>query len=254
MDFGEVITYNLDNHVAVLTINGEGPLNIIQRPFYKGYNDALTHYREDDEARVLLIQSGNPKHFTAGFDVSTIHRGLKEGFGNTITDNDMVTPKPIVVAVKGYCIGEGFGIMLAGDYVFADQSSMFKCPEVRLGFNAVTMQVKLAQRIGQTRAMEFMILGDAHDVYWLDRVGMCTQVCHGDAEERALAYAHRIAEECGPIAVRGTKGAVWHTINSNKDEAIDFALWAKDLCLDSKDIEEGVASFIDKRPPNFKNE
>jgi enoyl-CoA hydratase/carnithine racemase len=255
MASGESVTYNLDNHVAVLTINGDGPLNILQKPFYQGYNDALVEYRDDDEARVLVIQSGNPKHFTAGFDVAGLLPGMRDGsVGTTITDGDMVTPKPIVVSTKGVCIGEGFGIMLAGDFVFADTRSVFKCPEVTLGFNAVTMQVKLAQRIGHARAMEFMILGEPHDVWWLERVGLCTQICRGDSDERALAYAHRIATECGPIAVRGTKGAVWHTLNSNYDEAVDFALWAKDMCLESEDAEEGIAAFYEKRPPVFKNE
>ena len=252
MNFGERITYELDNHVAVLTINGVGPLNLIDRPFYKGYNDALVEFREDD-SRVLLIKSGNPDHFTAGFEVDTIIDALKTGYGNTITDNDMVTPKPIVSAIKGFCIGEGVGIMLASDFVFADSSLQIACPETKLGFNAVTMQVKFAQRIGHNRAMEFMV-GDIHDVKWLDKVGLLTKECDGDVEEQALAYAHKVAETCGPIAMRGTKGAIWHTINSHKDEAIDFALWAKDMCIDSKDIEEGVASFLEKRPPKFKNE
>lgn len=252
MNFGERITYELDNHVAVLTINGVGPLNLIDRPFYKGYNDALVEFREDD-SRCLLIKSGNKHHFTAGFEVDTIIRGLKEGYGNTITDNDMVTPKPIVSAIKGFCIGEGVGIMLASDFVFADKTLKISCPETKLGFNAVTMQVKFAQRIGHNRTMEFM-LGDIHDVKWLDKVGLCTRICDGDADEQALDYAHKIANEVGPIAIRGTKGAVWHTINSHKDEAIDFALWAKDLCLDSTDIEEGVKAFLEKRPPVFKNE
>mgnify|MGYP006078599501 CR=1 FL=1 len=250
----ESVTYNVDGHVAVLTIHGEGPVNILQKPFYQGYNDALVQFRDDD-TRVLVIQSGNPNHFTAGFDVAGLLPGMRDGsVGTTITDGDMVTPKPIVVSIKGVCVGEGFGIMLAGDFVFADEGSIFKCPEVTLGFNAVTMQVKLAQRIGHARAMEFMTLGEAHDVEWLDKVGLCTQRCSGDSDERALAYAHRIATECGPIAVRGTKGAVWHTLNSNMDEAVDFALWAKDLCLESKDAEEGIAAFYEKRPPVFNNE
>ena len=81
-----------------------------------------------------------------------------------------------------------------------------------------------------------------------------TKECDGDVDEVALAYAHKIANNNAPIAVRGTKGAIWHTVNSHKDEAIDFALWAKDMTLDSKDIEEGVAAFMEKRPPEFKNE
>ena len=252
MNFGERITYELDNHVAVLTINGVGPLNLIDRPFYQGYNDALVEFREDD-SRVLLIKSGNPDNFTAGFELQNIIEGLKAGWGNIITDIDMVTPKPIVSAIKGFCIGEGVGIMLGSDFVFADKQLKIACPEVKLGFNAVTMPVKFAQRIGHNRTMEFM-MGEIHNAEWLDKVGLCTKICDGDVDERALDYAHFLSNEIGPIALRGTKGSVWHTVNSHKDEAIDFALWAKDLCLDSKDIEEGVKAFLEKRPPVFKNE
>ena len=145
-------------------------------------------------------------------------------------------------------------MLLASDFVFADRTSKFSCPETKLGFNAVTMQVKLTQRIGHNRTMSFMIPGDVHGVEWLDRVGLCHKICDGDVDEQAIAFAHRVANECGPIAVRGTKGAVWHTVNSNMDEAVAFALWAKEMAEESKDCIEGIQAFIDKRKPNFKDE
>ena len=253
MNFGERITYDIDGHVAIMTIHGVGPMNLLVEDYYQCYNDAIVQFREDN-SRVLVIKSANQNHFTAGFDVNDIYEGLRAGWSNMYTDGDMVTPKPIVLATKGYCVGDGFGVLLASDFVFADKTSKFSCPETKLGFNAVTMQVKLTQRIGHNRTMSFMIPGDVHDVNWLDKVGLCHKICDGDVDEQAIAFAHRVANECGPIAVRGTKGAVWHTVNSNMDEAVAFALWAKEMAEESKDCIEGIQAFIEKRKPNFKDE
>jgi len=253
MKFGERITYDIDGHVAIMTIHGEGPLNFLTKDYYEDYNNAIVEYREDN-SRVLVIKT-DKEHFTAGYNIKAgFVQALRENWSNMYTDGDMVTPKPIVSAIKGFCIGDGFGILLASDFVFADKSSKFACPETKLGINAVTMQVKLTQRIGHNGTMAFMVPGDVHDVNWLDKVGLCHTICDGDVNEQAIAFAHRVANENGPMAVRGTKGSVWHTVNSNMDEAIAFALWAKEMVEDSKDAVEGVQAFIEKRKPNFKDE
>ena len=252
MKFGERITYDIDGHVAIMTIHGEGPMNILTKDYYDDYNEGIVEYREDN-SRVLVIKS-DKEHFTTGFDVNHALAGYRGGWSTMYTDGDMVTPKPIISAIKGFCCGDGMGVLLASDFIFADKTSKFFCPETKLGFNAVSIQVKLTQRIGQNRAMSFMVPGDVHDVEWLDRVGMCHTICDGDVNEQAIAFAHRIANECGPIAVRGTKGAIWHTVNSNMDEAISFALWAKELTEESKDVLEGIQAWKDKRKPVFKDE
>jgi len=250
MNFGERITYDIDGHVAIMTIHGEGPMNILTQDYYSGYNDAIVEFREDD-SRILVIKS-DKDNFTAGFDVNELGPCIREGWSNMYTDGDMVTPKPIVSAIKGACIGDGVGIMLASDFVFVDNTLKIACPETKLGVNAVTLQVKLTQRIGHNRTMEFM-MGDIHDAEWLDKVGLCNKICEDPIAE-AIDYAHKIANENGPLAVRGTKGAIWHTVNSNMDEAISYALWAKEMTEESKDFEEGMKAFLEKRPPVFKNE
>ena len=116
MKFGERITYDIDGHVAIMTIHGVGPMNLLVEDYYQCYNDAIVQFR-DDNSRVLVIKSANPNHFTAGFDVNDIYEGLRAGWSNMYTDGDMVTPKPIVLATKGYCVGDGFGVLLASDFV-----------------------------------------------------------------------------------------------------------------------------------------
>ena len=246
------VTYSIDGHVAVLTINGNGPLNILDLDYYPQYNEAIVEFREDD-SRILVIKS-DKDNFTAGYDINDFIPALEHGTSNMFTDGDMVTPKPIVSAVKGFCIGDGVGIMLASDFVFVDNTLQIGCPETKLGINAVTMQVKLTQRIGHNRTMEFM-MGDLHDAEWLDKVGLCNKICKaGSVEEEAMAYAHKIANYNAPLAVRGTKGSIWHTVNSNMDEAISYAEWALEMQMESKDLKEGLAAFLEKRPPKFMND
>lgn len=257
MEKREIVTYEIDDHVAVLTINGDGPLNLLTKEYYPQYNEAIVEFREDD-SRILVIKS-DKDNFTAGYDINDFIPALQHGTSNMFTDGDMVTPKPIVSAIKGYCIGDGVGLMLASDFVFVDNTLQIGCPETKLGINAVTMQVKLTQRIGHNRTMEFM-MGDLHDAEWLDKVGLCNKICEpkslssGGVVEEAIAYAHKIANNNAPLAVRGTKGSIWHTVNSNMDEAISYAEWALEMQMESKDLPEGLAAFLEKRPPNFKNE
>ena len=101
-----------------------------------------------------------------------------------------------------------------------------------------------------------MIPGDPETVAWGEKVGLVNKVITPgeDVRQVAFEYAKRITEICAPIAVHGTKAGAWETVNGHLDEAITKALWAKDLCIDSKDLLEALTAWQEGRPPVFKNE
>ena len=253
------VLYEKRGRVGIISLNMVGDNNRCDIHSYPAINEALLRVRDDDDVWAVVMQSAPGKtDFCVGADLSSIENFMdatKQGLG-TYLENDMTTPKPIICAVHGWTIGEGFSFMLGCDIVIADPNTKFWMNESQRGLNPVTMQVKLTQKIGYNRAMGFMIPGDPETVAWGDKVGLVNKIITPgeDVRQVAFEYAKRITEICAPIAVHGTKAGAWETVNGHLDEAITKALWAKDLCIDSKDLEEALIAWQEGRPAVFKNE
>ncbi|HBK76021.1 MAG TPA: enoyl-CoA hydratase, partial [Gammaproteobacteria bacterium] len=149
MSTQERVLYETRGHVAVITLNRPAVLNAFDRDMYDGVNHALQLFRDDSTAYVGVLQAAGDRAFSAGADVKAIaadmEAGTFEGYGPLISDDNMVTAKPIIAAVHGHCIGEGVNLMLACDLVVADETVKVAVSEARIGINAVDIPLKLAR-------------------------------------------------------------------------------------------------------------
>ena len=253
------VLYERKGHVGIINLDFVSDLNYCDILGYKAINEAILRLRDDEEVWVGIIQAAPGKgNFCAGADLSDwddFKRILTENMG-TYLDSDMVTPKPIIIATNGWTIGEGFNFVMAGDIIISHPDTKFWANESKRGVNPVSIQIKLTQKIGYNKAMGFMIPGDVKDVEWGDKVGLVNEICkeNEDVRDVALKYAERIVNECAPMAVQGTKVGAWEMQHGHEDEAISKAIWARELCIESKDLKESWEAFKEKRKPVFKYE
>ena len=151
------VLYECRDHVGVITLNRPEVLNAFDRYMYDGVNQALQLFRDDTTAYVGVLQAAGDRAFSAGADVKAIAADMKagtfEGYGPLISDDDMVTAKPLIAAVHGYCIGEGVNLMLACDLVVADETAKVAVSEARIGINAVDIPLKLARKISYAKLL-----------------------------------------------------------------------------------------------------
>ncbi len=250
------VDYVCSDRIATITLNRPELLNAFDAAMYEGVNEALIRFRDDESAWVAVIQAAGDRAFSAGADVKALNanadKGITSGLGALISDEQMVTNKPIIAAVQGYCVGEGINLVLACDLVIADVDAQFIISEARIGVNAVDIPLRLAKKMSYAKAFAFLIPGEPKSAEWCHDAGLVEIIApKGQVQEMANRYARRIVEECGPLAVRAQKETLWLGVFRSEAEGRAVGVTLKEKIRRSKDYAEGRAAFTEKRRPRF---
>ena len=201
---------------------------------------------ENSDDRVAVLTAAGDKAFSVGADVKDAPKEMWQGVPSIGTQ----TSKPVIAAVKGWCIGGSYVIVQMCDLVVAADNTRFKYPEAQLGFTGGLIASAVA-RIPHKVAMEFMLLGEDFDAHRALAAGMVNKVVPaGEEEEQAHAWANILAKSA-PLVVQGLKEFSMATLNKSPAEA---GAIARDQLLDIKfsdDGAEGRKAFGEKRTPQF---
>jgi len=257
VNYQDRVSYELTDRVAVITLVRADKLNAFDGAMYEGVNQALCHFRDDDDAWVAVIQAEGDRAFSAGADIDALNentaKGIQTGLGELISDTEMVTTKPIIAAVHGACVGEGVNLVLACDLIMADETARFIISEARIGINAVDIPIKLAKKIGYSKAFAFLTPGEPKSAAWCQQAGFVEEVVPaGTVHASAFTFARRIVEECGPLAVRAQKETLWRSVFDDEVVAREEGAAVKVRIRESDDYQEGRLAFKEKRKPNFR--
>jgi len=256
-EYYERVLFEKVDRVAVITLNRPERLNAFDSDMYEGVNAAMEAFRDDDELWVAIIQANGDRAFSAGADMNALNenaaKGITSALGGLLIDEEMVTNKPIIAAVHGHCVGEGVNLILGCDMVFADASANFMISEAKVGTNAVDIPIKLAKKVGYAKAFAFLTPGDGKSAAWCEMAGLVEVVTpEGKVEEEALAFARRICEESGPLAVRAQKETLWRAVFEDEHVAKQKGSEMRQMIRKSEDYAEGRQAFLAKRKPQFK--
>jgi enoyl-CoA hydratase/carnithine racemase len=241
----ELVTYTSHDRVATITINRSDRMNALNEEVILGLQAAWRRLENSDD-RVAVLTAAGDKAFSVGADVKDAPKEMWQGVPSIGTQ----TSKPVIAAVKGWCIGGSYVIVQMCDLVVAADNTRFKYPEAQLGFTGGLIASAVA-RIPHKVAMEFMLLGEDFDAHRALAAGMVNKVVPtGEEEEQAHAWANILAKSA-PLVVQGLKEFSMATLNKSPAEA---GAIARDQLLDIKfsdDGAEGRKAFGEKRTPQF---
>ena len=241
----ELVTYTSHDRVATITINRADRMNALNEEVILGLQAAWRRLENSDD-RVAVLTAAGDKAFSVGADVKDAPKEMWQGVPSIGTQ----TSKPVIAAVKGWCIGGSYVIVQMCDLVVAADNTRFKYPEAQLGFTGGLIASAVA-RIPHKVAMEFMLLGEDFDAHRALAAGMVNKVVPtGEEEEQAHAWA-KILAQSAPLVVQGLKEFSMATLNKSPAEA---GAIARDQLLDIKfsdDGAEGRKAFGEKRTPQF---
>lgn len=241
----ELVTYTSHDRVATITINRADRMNALNEEVILGLQAAWRQLENSDD-RVAVLTAAGDKAFSVGADVKDAPKEMWQGVPSIGTQ----TSKPVIAAVKGWCIGGSYVIVQMCDLVVAADNTRFKYPEAQLGFTGGLIASAVA-RIPHKVAMEFMLLGEDFDAHRALAAGMVNKVVPtGEEEEQAHAWANILAQSA-PLVVQGLKEFSMATLNKSPAEA---GAIARDQLLDIKfsdDGAEGRKAFGEKRTPQF---
>ena len=221
---------------------------------------AIEEARKDDGVRAIVVRSASEKFFSAGADVSVFAKSdfdTQNAFvvcANEAMSKFESTPKVVIAAINGHCLGGGLEIALCCDFrIAAEGGYKIGLPEVTLGLLPGTGGTqRLPRLIGRQRALELMLRGTtlspqaAKDVGIVDELVPAAEL-QQIAVDRARAYAEGPSYAIGQIKLATVQG-----YGRSLEEGLVIEREALIRLLGSDDAREGVTAFIEKRKPEYK--
>jgi len=256
-----------EGHLTWLTLNRPDALNALSRQMVNELRDFFWTLTDDRETRVVVVR-GAGRAFCAGLDLKEAGSGDGAGGGSVagflrgqrhISELVMLmrrAPQPIIAAVHGAAAGGGFAIALAADVRVAGASARMNAAFIRLGVSGCDIGVSyfLPRAVGASVASELLLTGDFIDAARAERTGLVSRVVPDDQLE---GCARTLAESMlrnAPLALRLTKECLKHSIDAGSlEQAIAMEDRNQALAGGTRDFREGVAAFLQKRPPNFED-
>jgi len=249
------VEYRVDGHLAVITINRPEARNAVNGDVARGIEAAIDEV-EGEPDLWLAILTGVPPAFCAGADLKEVAGGraatIQTERGGFAGFTRRVRTKPVIAAVEGPALAGGTEIVLACDLVTAGRSATFGIPEVKRCLVAGAGGLfRLGRKIPLNVAMECALTGDpitAERAYAFGLVNVLTD--DGGALEAARALAERVLANA-PIAVRESRAVVADATFAPDEEGWRRSIEGMSKAARSEDNREGLAAFIEKRPPRW---
>ena len=257
MGDASLVKLEVQGRVALITINRPEKRNALDRQVRCAFLGAMEGANHDANARAIVLTGAGDKAFVAGADIAEFEgrtpvdqwRAMK---APSIFEAVERSPKPVIAAINGFCLGGGMELALACDIRIASVTAKFGQPEVNLGIipgGGGTQ--RLPRVVGLGAALRLILTGELIGADEALRLGLVEEVLEpGQLLERAKAIAETIAAR-SPVAVAAAKEATRAAVSLPLDEGLKLETALFQLCFSSEDKREGVRAFLEKRAATF---
>ncbi len=253
------ININIENYIAVVTINRPEALNAMSQVVIVELQDAVEKCVDNDEVGIIVITGSGEKSFVAGADIKamqTMSGRQAIEFSREGQDMTMVienSPKPVIAAINGFALGGGCEIALACDIRIAADNAKFSQPEVALGIiPGWGGTQRLPRLIGKGRAIELIAGGEMIGANEALRIGLVNHVVpQTELMEKVLLLAKSILKN-GPAAVGAALKCIHEGYDKHLENGLDIELNAFAELFETDEQREGTTAFVEKRKPIFR--
>jgi cyclohexa-1,5-dienecarbonyl-CoA hydratase len=250
------IEYEKVAGIARINLN-RPPLNVLNIAMMREICDAVSGCQKDKSVKMLVI-AGRGKAFSGGVDVADHTadkvKEMTEVF-HKMCSLVYKFPQPTLAVVNGHALGGGCELAICCDMIISSDTAKFGQPEIKLGVFPPIAAIVLPRIIGRKNALEIILSGELIDAKEAYRIGLVNKVApHEKLGDMAQNMIDKFAALSG-IVLKVTKQACGQGIDADYDAVLKKV---EDIYLNklmvTKDAEEGLKSFMEKRPPVWKNE
>lgn len=255
-----LIYYHVDGGIAILELN-DPPANTYTYEMNRQFDDAILKARMDENVHVLMLTGAGDKFFCAGANINMLNAmdpTYKYYF--CLHANEMLlrlenTPKLVVAAINGHCVGGGLEIAMAADIRIARKDSgKIGLPEVNLGVLPGTGGTqRLSRLVGKSKAIELMVTGKTFTFAEAKDLSIINDIFPEDGfKEAVLEYCRQF---CPPNKASRAVGHIKRAVQTGWELPLESGLAVErelqQRLFTSDDAKEGIASYVEKRPAKF---
>jgi enoyl-CoA hydratase len=256
----QLVNYRSDAGVAVIELC-DPPANAYSYEMNRELDEAVLRARMDETVHVIVVTGAGDKFFSAGANIrmlTSVDPTFKYYF--CLHANETLlrlenTPKLVIAAINGHCVGGGLEIALAADLRIARKDAgKIGLPEVNLGVLPGTGGTqRLSRVVGKSRAIELMVTGSTFGFERAKELGIVNEIFeHDNFMATVLEYAHQF---CPPNKASKAVGRIKRAVQAGWEIPLESGLALErenqQLLFESEDAKEGLAAYVEKRPPTF---
>jgi len=256
-----LVDFRVEEGLAIITLN-DPPANTYTFEMMEQLDDAILQARFDDSAHVIVLRGHGDKFFSAGANIAYLNRitpRYKYFFclhANETLSRLEQTPKLVIAALNGHCVGGGLEIAMACDIRLAKENAgKIGLPEVNLGVLPGTGGTqRLARLVGKALAIEMMVKGETFSFDRAKELGMVNEVFPAEGYwDQVLLYAKQF---CPPHKASKAVGLIKRSVQSGAEVPFESSLAIErelqQQLFQSEDAKEGIAAYNEKRVAEFK--
>ncbi|HEY7350723.1 MAG TPA: enoyl-CoA hydratase-related protein [Ktedonobacterales bacterium] len=254
MDY-ETILIALDGPVTTLTLNRPEARNAMSHRMVEEMLDYFQRIRNNRDIRVVVMRAAG-KTFCVGGDVRDLSAPRTEaeekaaiGRLDTLLRAINRAPQVVIERIHGAVMGGGIGLVSVCDIAIASATTRFALPEVRLGLVPSLISPFVVQRLGLTRARQWMLTGSQFDARAAQEVGLIHEVCDEESlDQRVSAAVHEVLQ-CSPRALAECKKLLFEVLET--PDTLAYRVDLLNRLRHSDDGQEGMRAFLEKRPAKW---
>ena len=253
------IIYQVKQQVAKIRFNRPHRLNAVTEVFYSELLKALQEAEDDPNVRSIIL-TGEGRAFCVGADMKEHDAGQRTAFQRReylrgeqrVCKRLMTLSKPVIAGLNGYALGAGAEMAVASDFIVMSESAEFGLPEVSIGtFIGGGVSKLLPQLVGMAKARELIYFGKRISGEEAVNIGLASKVFPDSTFTNDVnEFARQLAEKA-PISMALAKEHLLAGLTRSVDDALNAELEGMAFCASTKDWQEGIDAFTEKRPPLF---
>jgi len=259
-----LVDYSVNGHIAVITLN-DPPANTYSYEMMQQLDAAILRARMDEAVQVIVITGQGDKFFCAGADIqmlTNVTPTFKYYFclhANETLNRLEQTPKLVIAAINGHCVGGGLEVAMAADLRIARKGAgKLGLPEVSLGVLPGTGGTqRLARIVGKSKAIELMVTGELFDFERGLELGVINQIIEAETgdqfRDQVMDYARQFT---APNKAAHAVGKIKRSVQTGAEIPFESALALErelqQQLFQSEDAKEGLAAYVGKRKAEFK--
>jgi enoyl-CoA hydratase/carnithine racemase len=225
------ITYDVDNHVATVTLNRPDRLNAFNQAMCDEFSDVWQRVRIDDDVHVVVLRAAGDRAFCTGVDVrdrldAQSNVWSQEDPGRQLSPKHNRVWKPVVAAVNGMAAGGAFYWLNESDIIICSDDATFFDPHVSYGMTSALEPVGLARRIPLGEVLRWALIGldERLSAERALQIGLVSEVVPGDQLHGRAAELASIIAAKPPAAIQGTVKAIWDSLDMTRTGAAGVGL------------------------------